>query len=314
MSYQAVIRLLGAIPTQGRHSTASIVKRVNLSGKPLEKRSVERGLANLADQPEPPILRDGDRSSGYEWSWVRSHPLMTHAHRESAMVETLLLHRMARHLMPPAMAQQLAEEERQARTLVASKPTGSVAWWLDHVIALPPGPKRYPPPIKAGVFEAVSGALWKRQQLQIEYNNRSETGWKLRTLHPQGLVQDGYLLYLVATVDAHTDPRHLALMRMRNAEVLPAPARILEPFDFKQHVAGQFDWPYADAQPYEFWIHKNRKIELEELPIGKDQKIDPKPDEDGYHRVCVTVAPNRRLDTFLAGFGDAVHFGADEDS
>ena len=47
MSYQAVIRLLGAIPTQGRYSTASIVDRVNLSGKPLEKRSVERGLASV---------------------------------------------------------------------------------------------------------------------------------------------------------------------------------------------------------------------------------------------------------------------------
>lgn len=57
MSYQAVIRLLGAIPTQGRLSTGSIVERVDLSGKKLEKRSVERGLANLADQPEPPILR-----------------------------------------------------------------------------------------------------------------------------------------------------------------------------------------------------------------------------------------------------------------
>lgn len=48
MSYQAVIRLLGAIPTRGRHSTSSIVERVNLSSKPLEKRSVERGLAPIS--------------------------------------------------------------------------------------------------------------------------------------------------------------------------------------------------------------------------------------------------------------------------
>jgi len=313
VSYQAVIRLLGAIPTQGRHSTASIVDRVNLSGKPLEKRSVERGLANLADQPEPPILRDGDRSSGYYWSWVRNHPLMTHAHRESAMVETLLLHRMAHHLLPPTLAKQLDEEERRARADLARNPDGNVAWWLDHVVALPPGPQRFPLPIRAGVFEAVSEALWKRQQLQVEYRNRSETGWKLRTLHPQGLVQDGYLLYLVATVDAYTDPRHLALMRMRNPEVLLAPARIIGPFDFKAHVSRQFDWPYDEVQPLEFWIHADRKIELEELPIAKDQRIDPTPDADGYHRVSATVAPNHRLDTFLAGFGDAVRFGADED-
>lgn len=314
MSYQAVIRLLGAIPTQGRHSTASIVERLRLSGKPLEKRSVERGLANLADLPEPPILRDGDRFSGYYWSWVRTHPLMTHAHRESAMVETLLLHRMAHHLLPPSLAKQLAEEERRARADLARNPHGNVAWWLDHVVALPPGPRRFPLRIQPGVFEAVSEALWKRQQLRVEYRNRTETGWKSRTLHPLGLVQDGYLLYLVATVDAYTDPRHLALMRMRNPEVLPASARTTEPFDFKAHVSRQFDWPYDEVQLLEFWIHADRKIELEELPISKDQKIDPTPDVDGYHRVSVTVAPNHRLDTFLAGFGDAVHFGTEEDS
>lgn len=272
-----------------------------------------QAVRNLADQPAPPILRDGDRSSGYYWSWVRSHPLMTHAHRESAMVETLLLHRMAHHLLPPTLAKQLADEERRARGDLARNPNGNVAWWLDRVVALPPGPQRFPLPIRPGVFEAVSEALWKRQQLQVEYRNRSETSWKLRTLHPLGLVQDGYLLYLVAAVDAYTDPRHLALMRMRNPEVLLAPARIIEPFDFKAHVSHQFDWPYDEVQQLEFWIHADRKIELEELPIASDQRIDPTPDANGYHRMRVTVAPNHRLDTFLAGFGDAVHFGTHED-
>ncbi len=308
MSYQAVIRLLGVIPIHGRHSTASIVKRLELGDKPLEKRTVERGLANLADLREPPIERSGDRASGYYWSWVRNHPLMAHAHRESTMVETLLLHRMARHLLPPTLAKQLADEERRARSDLAMNPNGSAAWWLDHVIAIPPGPQRFPLRIQPGVFEAVSEALWKRQQLQVEYRNRSETGWKSRTLHPLGLVQDGYLLYLVAMVDAYTDPRHLALMRMRNPEVLIAPARTLEPFDFKAHVARQFDWPYDDVQPLEFWIHADRRIELDELPISRDQKIDPTPDADGFHRVRVTVAPSHRLDTFLTSFGDAVRF------
>lgn len=313
VSYQAVIRLLGAIPIRGRHSTANIVQRVNLSGKPLEKRSVERGLANLADQPEPPILRDGDRSSGYYWSWVRNHPLATHAHRESAMVETLLLHRMAHHLMPPTLAKQLAEEERRATGELAMNPNSNIAWWLDRVIALPPGPQRFPLKIQPGVFEAVSEALWKRQVLRVEYRNRTETGWKALTLHPQGIVQDGYLLYLVATVNDYTDPRHLALMRMRSPEILAASARILDPFDFKQHVARQFDWPYDEPQLIEFWISADRKIELEELPISQDQKIDLTPGDDGYHRVRVTVTPNHRLDSFLASFGEGVYFASDDD-
>ena len=105
---------------------------------------IDAVLANLADQPEPPILRDGDRSSGYYWSWVRSHPLMTQAHRESAMVETLLLRRMAHHLLPPSLAKQLADEERLARVELVKNPNSDVAWWLDRVMALPPGPQRFP--------------------------------------------------------------------------------------------------------------------------------------------------------------------------
>ena len=312
MSYQAVIRLLGAIPTTGRHSTASIAERVNLSGKAISKRSVERGLANLADQPVPPILRDGDPSSGYYWSWVRDHPLTAHAHRESELAETLLLHRMARHLLPPSLSSRLAEEERRARSELAKNPSGDMAWWLDHVAALPPGPQRYPLPIRSGVLEGVSEALWKRRQLQVEYRKRGSKEWKAWTVHPLGLVQDGYLLYLVGALFDQPNPVHLALMRMRNAQVLLADARMLPGFSLQRQVAEQFAWPYEPSQVIEFWIHSERMIELEELPIAPDQRIDPAADEEGFHRVTATVAPSMRLDAFLLSFGDALHWGEDD--
>lgn len=80
--------------------------------------------------------------------------------------------------------------------------------------------------------------------------------------------------------------------------MLPSDSRRLEGFDFKQHVAKNFGWPYGEPELIEFWVHADRVIEFEEMPIGKDQKIDPKPNEDGYHHVTATVVPNVRLDAF----------------
>jgi predicted DNA-binding transcriptional regulator YafY len=163
-----------------------------------------------------------------------------------------------------------------------------------------------------GVFDAVSTALWKRRQLKIEYRNRTETGWREQTVHPQGLVQDGYLFYLVAVAFDYPEVRHYSLTRMRNPEVLPAPSRVIEDPNFADHVAKQFHWPYGDPAPFTFLIHKERKIELEELPISLDQAIDPVPDSDGYHRVTATLAWSLRFEAFLRSFGDKVRWIDDE--
>lgn len=308
MSYESLIKLLAAIPIRGWQSTAGIHNSAAASGHVVARRTIERALANLADQPFPPIECRGGDSPGMakEWRWIPDHPLQRPARRESLLIETLLLHRMARQLMPPEIAQRLDEEERSARSDLAKTPDTNAAWWLDHVIALPPGPRRYPKALEPGVYESVSAALWKRRQLKVEYRSRGQTRWKEMLLHPHGLVQDGYMPYLVATVFGYDDVRHLSLARMRKAEELPAPSRVLEGFDFRAHVAAKFDWPYDETKAIEFWIHKDRMVELDELPISKDQQIEPTPNEDGYHRVTATVTPSYRLDTFLMSFGDEV--------
>ncbi|MCB1609838.1 MAG: WYL domain-containing protein, partial [Xanthomonadales bacterium] len=234
----------------------------------MTKRSVERLLRTLAEEHDAPIESQGGESQGQskQWRWRQHHLLKAHAHREAEFAQTLLLHRMARHLMPPVMAKRLDDEERRARSELARNPDGDMAWWLDHVAALPPGPRRYPLPIAAGVFEAVSEALWKRRQLTVEYRSRGKSDWRSFAVHPMGLVQDGYLLYLVGSLFDYDNPVHLALMRMRNAEVQMADARRLPGFSLRKQVEEQFTWPYEPSQLIEFWIHAERKIEMEELP------------------------------------------------
>lgn len=308
MSYQSLIRVLGAIPPTGWHSTREIHQRADADGHKVTRRTMERTLDALVSSPFPPIEVRGGEAPGKakEWRWRRSHALKEHAHHEAVLVEKLLLHRLARHLLPPSAAQRVKEEALAAQGEVFAKRDSKAAWWTDRVLALPPGPQRFPRKLSPGVFDAVSTALWKRRQLKIEYYNRSETGWREQILHPQGLVQDGYLLYLVAAAFDYPDVRHYSLTRMRNPEVLPAPSRVIDDPHFADHVARQFHWPFGDAKPVSFRIHSGRKIELEELPISADQVIDPLPDDAGYHRVTVTLPWSLRLDAFLKSFGDEV--------
>ncbi|MCB1600688.1 MAG: WYL domain-containing protein [Xanthomonadales bacterium] len=306
MSYESLIRVLGAIPPTGWHSTREIHDRAKDNEHEVTRRTMERTLDALLRSPQPPIEMRGGEGPGKakEWRWKRNHPLKDHAHHEAVLVERLLLHRLAHHLLPPATAQRLNEDARAALGEVAAKPDSNAAWWTERVLALPPGPQRFPRKLDAGVFDAVSTALWKRRQLKIEYRNRTETGWREQTVHPQGLVQDGYLFYLVAVAFDYPEVRHYSLTRMRNPEVLPAPSRVIEDPNFADHVAKQFHWPFGEPKPITFLIHTERKIELEELPISLDQVIDPVPNEEGYHRVTATLAWSLRFEAFLKSFGD----------
>ena len=314
MSYESLILVLGAIPPTGWHSTREIHDRAVSDGHAVTKRTIERTLDSLVTSRFPPIeVRGGDGpGKAKEWCWKRNHPLKEHAHRESVLVEKLLLYRLARHLLPPATAQRLKDAAIDAQSQMAIDRDSNAAWWTDRVLALPPGPQRFPRRLSPGVFDAVSSALWKRRQLKVEYRNRSETGWREQIVHPQGLVQDGYLFYLVAVAFDYPEVRHYSLTRMRNTEVLAASSRVIEDPHFANHVAKQFHWPFGDPKPFTFLIHSGRKIELEELPISPDQVINPVPNGEGYHRVTATLAWSLRLDAFLKSFGDEVLLEAKE--
>lgn len=309
MSLATTLRILGAVPSRGWHSTAAIHSHV---GKDISLRTVQRKLGELAgkDVALPLRTRGGEKKGlAKEWAWKASHPLQASAFHEQRTLETLLVMRAAQRLLPPHLSELLQAEERGVRQrLVEKQRHPKELWWVDHVVALPTGPRRFPRPLPEGVMEAVGSAMWNRTQLEVEYRGRGKADWTKRVLHPQGLVLDGYLLYLVAVEYDYTDPVHYALLRMRNARDLKLPARILEGLNFDAYVRRAFDWPYDEPNRMEFWIHADRRIELEELPLGEDQVIDPVADEDGFHRVTVTAQASVRLDAYLESFGEDIWF------
>ena len=307
MSYKTMIRLLNALPRRGAHPASAVRALMEKDGPgPQTDRGVAKGLHAIASAPDSPIQEIHEGSGiATRWKWRERHPLRSLAFRDAELLQQTLLHQMARRLMPPAIADHLEQDQKW----IASEldPNSQAAWWLKHVINLPAGPPRFPKPLDENVVQEVSKALWNRRQLQVDYRRRGARVAKSMVLHPQGLVLDGEVLTLIAVANNYDAPYSFNLRRMTQAQMLPGDSRKLEGFDFKQHVAKEFRWPYGKPKQIEFWMCKDRVIEFEEMPISEDQKIDTKPDKDGYCRVTATVVPSVRLDEFLLSFGDDIY-------
>ncbi len=315
MSYKTTIRLLNALSRNKGAYPASAVRALleKDGGNVLTDRGVAKGLHAIASAPDAPIeeLHSGS-GIATQWQWKKTHPLRALAFRDAELLQQTLLYQMARKLMPPAIADHLEQDRKWIACKLAEHPDSQVSWWLQHVLHLPAGPPRFPKPLDETIVQEVSKALWNCRQLQVDYRRRGARVAKSMVLHPQGLVLDGEVLTLIAVANNYTEPYNFNLMRMTTAQMLPGDSRKLEGFNFKQHVAQKFGWPYGEPEQIEFWVHQDRVIEFEEMPISEDQKIDTKPDDDGYHRVTATVVPNVRLDAFLLSFGGQVYRETDD--
>jgi len=309
MSYQTMIRLLNALPRRGLYPASKVRALMKKDGgKTLTNRGVAKGLHAIASAPGSP-LNEHHVGSGTatQWQWKEEHPLRSLAFQDAELLQQTLLYQMARKLMPPAIANQLEQDRKWIVGGLAAHPESQVSWWLEHVIHLPAGPPRFPKALDENLVQEVSKALWNRRQLQVDYRRRGAGVAKSMVLHPQGLVLADEVLTLIAVANNYVEPYNFNLMRMSKAQMLPGDSRKLDAFNFKQHVGKDFNWPYGQPEQIEFWVHQDRVIEFEEMPISEDQKINPKPNKDGFHRVTATVVPNVRLDAFLLSFGEQVY-------
>ncbi len=299
MALNTLLRVLGALDTREARSVAELMQRLaeDCGREPLSRRTVERTLATLDATPERPVLRvDGNPQ---RWKLRGNSGLVQSLVNDEQRLQQQLMGRLMRQLLPPRLAGKLPESP-----LAPSTAATRADWWLSRVLALPPGIPRYPQPLADGVLEAVGRALWESRQLGLQYRSRGQRKSRLLTVHPQGLVQDGYRLTLVAVVEGYTDLRQFLLARVEHAEVRGEDLRPVPDFDLAAYAQRDLDWPLGQPMPHQFRIHRDRVIELEELPIAEDQWIAPRPDAEGFHEVRATLTPSMRLEAFFLSYGE----------
>ena len=139
-----------------------------------------------------------------------------------------------------------------------------------------------PAHIKLEVLQAVLAALIQRQTLKVLYQKPYLDAERITyTLHPQGLLQRGPILYLYALKDAETTTKMFALHRMISADLLSERASDDPDFDLDKRIHdGDADYGRGEFIQLKLLVRGYIHQLLLDCPLSEDQQI-VEMDEEG---------------------------------
>ncbi len=295
--------LLQEIPRAPRsRTTAELHAALRDRGYEVTKRTTERDLERLS--AIFPITCD-EEGRTHRWYWmedaaVTEFPGMS---PESA-IAMLLAERYLAGLIPRNLLRCIRQYADRARRVLEA---AGLHEWPSRIAVAPAGPPLLPPEAAPGVLEAVDDALARGRQLQVTYTSRSRGDtWRGR-VHPLGLVAKRGLLYLVCTINDHSDTRQLAVHRITEAACLDEPAHRPPGFELRDYVeqSQAFAYPRTGRQlELVLAVTPGVAAHLDECPLSEHQRMEN--GADGRSVVRAGVEDSEELRWWLLGFGDQV--------
>ena len=299
------LTMLGLIPALPRKISArELHRKLDDQGFRTDIRSTERDLHKLSSYFA--LTSDDARPAG--WSWrdrdkSLSFPPMS---SESALTYELLSRYLA-PMLPKSMLDAMAPEFAQARRTLSDLHQAPLGRWSKRVAVLPFGHQLLPPEVDAEVVAAVNEALLSSHQFEADYRPMGEKRSKRYLFNPLGLVYQENVFYLVATLWDYADPRHFALQRMSNVEVLSSHAVEIKEFDFGRYIHEEkaFEFSNRSKITLELKVDDWLARHLEERRLSTDQKIRPLADGESF-RVSATLQDTEQLFWWLRSLGPSL--------
>lgn len=296
-----VLRILKLIPRNHWISTPEIKQALEESGYAIEPRRLQRILRDIHRCED---LHVECNTAGKPYGYRRI-PDTDLASAKLTPQESLLLRLAEEHLKYQVPARimsaltPLFESARHAlnETSAASKQNA----WMQKVAFVPDSIALMPPTILMRIFDSVSEALYRDSKLDIEYQNVSGE-CKKRTVSPLGLVQQEHRLYLICKFNGYDDIRHLALHRIKTAEVLDFAADRPQDFRLQEYIA-QRHVNYSNGGKVHFIVEFTNPVTktiLEETPFNRTQTIESLP--DGAWRLEAIMDDTVLLDGWVAAW------------
>lgn len=299
------IELLRRIPRSHKVSAPQLHAQLRDAGIERDLRTIQRQLDMLSRHFD--IERD-DRSKPYGYRWkeqARGLALPALTPQESLLLSLAAqyLHNMLPARLSRAMQSLFSQAQRNLR-----HPDGRASLereWLKKVRVVATSQPLLPPDIQAGVFEAVTDALYANHWLHVHYRNAAGKRAEIEVM-PLGIAQQGPRLYLVCRYRGYDNERSLALHRMLAAQALPHTFKRPRDFDLKAYDDdGRFGFGEGRRIALRFRIRRDAGLHLLETPLAADQQAHES-DDGQYLDIRATVVDSAMLDWWLRGFGDAV--------
>lgn len=211
------------------------------------------------------------------------------------------------NVLPQTVLDLMGPQFRKAQQFLDSLEANHLAHWSRRVRALPNSKTLLPAHLSVDIWDAVSTALLKRQQLKVQYQRRGSEQTKERILHPAGLISRHTVSYLVASVDGYQDLRQFALHRMRSAECLETSAQDQASFDIDTYIREELNTSEtiqsvtlrADVAPSIAWL-------LGETPLAENQQLIPSTSKADWYELTAEVPNDSETLWWVFGLGENI--------
>ena len=301
------LEVIKRIPRHRFISTVEIQNSLRASGINVQILTLQRYLKQLYESGNLPLERnDNGRPFSYRMGTDSTPFPFTKLSPQEALMLRLIEANL--HYQLPGKLNRAMEPFFDAARQTLSETQGKITHeneWLNKVAVVSNTLPQIPPSIKPRIFEAVSNALFENKKLKITYQN-AEGKEKTKTVSPMGLVQQDIRLYLVCRFDGYQDIRHLALHRIKNAELLTEPAQKELNFDIKTYVKEHhFNYTNSETKMVRLTLvftNEATALNLTEAPFNRTQKIEKL--EDGRYRLTVKIEDSLLLDGWINTWRD----------
>ena len=304
---QRWMEILRLIPARSQAtSTASITttdlqKRLETQGIPVELRTLRNDLEQLSGIA--PITRE-ERHNGHLWFWPHHAPrLDLPTMGPEAALALLLARERFGDLLSESLRTALDSYFRTAEATLAGNTLGHLP---TRLATRDSGLSLLTPEIRPEVMETVLKALQRRCQLEADYRSRSQGEQRRIRLHPQGIIQQDTVLYLVATAWDYQDTRNYALHRMDEATLLvDAPARLVDDDAFRDCIQRLDIIHEGEPLRLRLRLTTDAVYHLRERRLAGDQEICETADPD-WCELTASVADTQKLRFWLWSFAQQV--------
>ncbi len=303
------LELLRRIPRHRKVTATELRDDLAVAGYPRDIRSVQRILEQLAEH-FPEIERD-DRTKpfGYRCMPGSGDAFSPRLSEQESMLLLLAREQLA-SLLPANVMRALKPTFEAASTQLDSRArvtTSQAKAWPRKVRVVSPLQPLLPPRLAAGVFDAVTQALYADHWLDIGYVNQAGKATEARVM-PLGLGQQGVRLFLVVRFEGHGDDRNLALHRLQRAADTGMPFVRPDDFDLARYddEQGGFGFGCGRQVRVRLTLPAERAFILKETPLSQDQQAVQR--SNGRVEFTATVADSARLDWWVATLGTDVSF------
>ena len=298
--------MLKLIPRERKTTVKELKDKLEGLGYTVTRRTLERDLDRLSI---PFAIEADTRSKPYGWRYaLNMHPANIPGLTSSEALTMVLLETYLKTLLPVAIADNLASHFSAARhSLSVEHSDSKLQSWLKKVKVLSPGQHLLAPTIDPSIQRTVYNALMQGYQLEMDYLAANSTEAKhYGSVHLQGLVQYGSVIYLVVTINDHIDLRLLVLHRIQKVALKEVPLSPLENFDLQTYIdQGGFGFGETSVPIELVALFKNGAgHHLIETPLAVDQQIerlDPQ-----TLKVTAEVLDTPGLQRWLSSFGPDV--------